>query len=225
MQKILVGLIGVAVFGGVLTMARTEPVKAPAPTIDATLAAAGAPIKKAVLAGGCFWGIELVYQHVLGVTNAVSGYAGGDAATANYEATGAGATRHAESVEISYDPARVTYGQLLQIFFSVAHDPTTLDRQGPDFGPQYRSAIFFRDAEQEKIARAYIAQLDRAGTFKSRIVTEVAKLPAFYPAEDYHQDFATLNPNHPYIVINDLPKLRNFKTLFPDLYTNGRQGL
>jgi len=192
-------------------------VKVPAPTVDATLAPPGSPIRKAVLAGGCFWGIELVYQHVRGVTNAVSGYAGGDAGTANYEAIGSGATGHAESVEISYDPSRVTYGQLLQIFFSVAHDPTTLDRQGPDYGPQYRSAIFFSDAEQEKIALAYIAQLDRAGAFKSPIVTKVTRLPAFYPAESYHQDYATRNPGNPYIVINDLPKLRSFKTLFPDL--------
>ena len=218
MTKTLLGLIGVAVLGGVLTtMARTDAVKVPAPTVDATLAAKGSPIRKAVLAGGCFWGIELVYQHMRGVTNAVSGYAGGDAATANYDAIGSGATAHAESVEISYDPSRLTYGQILQIFFSVAHDPTTLDRQGPDYGPQYRSAIFFNDAEQEKIALAYIAQLERAGTFKSRIVTKVTKLPAFYPAEDYHQDYATRNPGNPYIVINDLPKLRNFKALFPDL--------
>jgi peptide-methionine (S)-S-oxide reductase len=208
----------VAVIGGVLTtLARSEPVRLPAPAVDAALAAPGAPIRKAVLAGGCFWGIELVYQHVRGVTNAVSGYAGGDAATATYGAIGSGSTGHAESVEISYDPARLTYGQVLQVFFSVAHDPTTLDQQGPDYGSQYRSAIFFSDAEQEKIARAYIAQLDRAGTFKSPIVTEVAKLPAFYRAEDYHQDYATLNPGNPYIVISDLPKLRNFKTLFPEL--------
>ena len=218
MTKSLLALIGLAVLGGVLTtMARADAVKVPAPAVDAPLAAAGSSIKKAVIAGGCFWGIELVYQHVRGVTDSVSGYAGGSAATANYGAVGSGATEHAESVEISYDPARITYGQLLQIFFSVAHDPTTLDRQGPDYGPQYRSAIFFNDAEQEKIALAYIAQLDRAGAFKSRIVTQVTQLPAFYKAEDYHQDFATLNPSHPYIVINDLPKLRNFKALFPEL--------
>ena len=219
MRTTLLGLIGVAVIGGVLTtMARTDGVKLPPPAVDAALAAPGTPIRKAVLAGGCFWGIELVYQHARGVTNSVSGYAGGNAATANYEAVVSGSTGHAESVEISYDPSRVSYGQLLHIFFSVGHDPTTLDRQGPDYGPQYRSAIFFTDAEQEKIARAYIAQLDRAGTFKSRIVTQVTKLPAFYPAEDYHQDYATKNPTNPYIVINDLPKLRSFQALFPELY-------
>src|SRR5688500_1100788 len=204
MRTTLFGLIGVAILGSVLTtMARMDGVKLPAPAVDAALAAPGTPIRKAVLAGGCFWGIELVYQHVRGMTDAVSGYAGGNAATASYEAVVSGSTGHAESVEISYDPSRVTYGQLLHIFFSVGHDPTTLDRQGPDYGPQYRSAIFFTDAEQEKVARAYIAQLDRTGVFKSRIVTQVTKLPAFYRAEDYHQDYATQNPTHPYIVIND----------------------
>src|SRR5688572_9877388 len=219
MRSAALGLIGVAILGGVLTtMARTDAVKLPAPAVDAALAAPGTPIRKAVLAGGCFWGIEYVYDRVRGVTTALSGYAGGNAATANYEAVVTGGTGHAESVEISYDPARVSYGQLLHIFFSVGHDPTTLDRQGPDYGPQYRSAIFFTDTEQEKIARAYIAQLDRAGTFKGRIVTKVTKLPAFYRAEDYHQDYATQNPTNPYIVINDLPKLRNFQALFPELY-------
>ena len=219
MRTTLIGLIGVAVIGGVLTtMARTDGVKLPAPVVDAALASPGAPARKAVLAGGCFWGIELVYKHVRGVTRAVSGYAGGNAATANYEAIGTGSTGHAESVEISYDPSRVSYGQLLHIFFSVGHDPTTLDRQGPDYGPQYRSAIFFSDAEQEKIALAYIAQLGQTGTFKGPIVTKVTKLPAFYRAEDYHQDYAAQNPTNPYIVINDLPKLRNFQALFPDLY-------
>lgn len=218
MRSTLLGLVGGAIIVGVMTtMARTDAVKVPAPAVDAALAAAGTPIRKAVLAGGCFWGIELVYQHVRGVTNAVSGYAGGSAATAHYEAVGTGATGHAESVEISYDPARITYGQLLQIFFSVAHDPTTLNRQGPDYGSEYRSAIFFNDAEQEKIALAYIAQLDRAGVFKGPIVTQVTKLPAFYRAEDYHQDYATLNPGNPYILMNDLPKLKNFQALFPEL--------
>src|SRR5688500_212229 len=155
MRRTLLGLIGMAILGGVLTtMARTDGVKLPAPAIDAALAAPGSPIRKAVLAGGCFWGIELVYKHVRGVTKAVSGYAGGNAATANYEAVVTGSTGHAESVEISYDPSRVSYGQLLHVFFSVGHDPTTLDRQGPDYGSQYRSALFFSDAEQEKIALA-----------------------------------------------------------------------
>ena len=218
-SQVFVGLIGLAVLGGVLTtLPRAEGVKLPAPAVDAPLAKPGTPIRKAVLAGGCFWGIQLVYQHVRGVTGAVSGYAGGSAATANYEAVGTDTTGHAESVEVSYDPARISYGQLLQIFFSVGHDPTTLDRQGPDYGSQYRSVIFFTDADEEKIARAYIAQLDQAGLFKSPIVTKVIKLPAFYRAEDYHQDYATRNPDNPYILINDRPKLEHFKALFPDLY-------
>ncbi|MEO6221689.1 MAG: peptide-methionine (S)-S-oxide reductase MsrA [Vicinamibacterales bacterium] len=199
-------------------MTRADGVRLPAPVVDTALAQPGAPIRKAVVAGGCFWGIQLVYQHVRGVTTAVSGYAGGSAETANYEAVGTDTTGHAEAVEISYDPTRVTYGQLLHVLFSVGHDPTTLNRQGPDNGSQYRSVIFFTDAEQEKIARAYIAQLDQAGTFKHPIVTQVVKLPAFYRAEDYHQDYATLHPRDPYIAINDLPKLTNFRTLFSTLY-------
>jgi peptide-methionine (S)-S-oxide reductase len=219
MRKTLAGLVAIAVIAaGLTTVARTEAVKLPAPAVDAALSPAGAAIRKAVVAGGCFWGIQLVFQHVRGVSKAVSGYAGGNAATATYESVETGTTGHAESVEISYDPSRVTYGRLLQIFFSVGHDPTTLDRQGPDFGSQYRSVIFFTDAEQEKIARAYIAQLDRTGTFKSPIVTQVVKLPSFYRAEDYHQDYATLNPANPYIAINDLPKLKNVQALFPELY-------
>jgi peptide-methionine (S)-S-oxide reductase len=219
MRSAALGLIGIAVAGGVLTtMARTDAVKLPAPAVDAALAPLGTPTRKTVLAGGCFWGIQYVYQHVRGVTKAVSGYAGGTAAAANYEAVVSGTTGHAESVEIAYDPARLTYGQLLHIFFSVGHDPTTLDRQGPDHGSQYRSVIFFTDAEQEKIARAYIAQLDRTGAFRSPIVTQVTKLPAFYRAEDYHQDYAAKNPANPYIAINDLPKLVNFQKLFPDLF-------
>ena len=217
-SQLLLLLIGIAVLGVLTTTAGADGVKLPSPVVDAALATAGTPTRKAVLAGGCFWGIELVYQHVRGVTNAVSGYAGGGAATANYEAVGTGASGHAEAVEISYDPARLTYGQLLHIFFSVGHDPTTLDRQGPDYGSQYRSVIFFTDAEQEKIARAYISQLDQARAFKSPIVTQVTKLPAFYRAEDYHQDYATRNPANPYIVVNDQPKLLNFRTLFPKLY-------
>jgi peptide-methionine (S)-S-oxide reductase len=218
-MRTLLGLIGMTVIAALMTtMAQTEAVKLPAPAIDATLATPGTPIRKAVLAGGCFWGIQYVYQHVRGVTKAVSGYAGGSAATANYEAVGTNTTGHAESVEIVYDPARLTYGQLLHIFFSVGHDPTTLDRQGPDYGAQYRSVIFFSDAEQEQIARAYIAQLDRTGAFRSPIVTQVTKLPAFYRAEDYHQDYAAKNQANPYIALNDLPKLVNFQRLFPDMY-------
>ena len=198
-------------------MAREDAVKLPAPVVDAVLSPAGTPIAKAVLAGGCFWGIEYLFEHVRGVTKAVSGYAGGNASTATYDAIETGTTGHAESVEISYDPSKISYGRLLQIFFSVGHDPTTMDRQGPDQGPQYRSVVFFTDGEQEKIARAYIAQLDKAGVFNRPIVTQLTKLPAFYAAEAYHQDYAAQNLSNPYIVINDLPKLENFKTLFPEL--------
>jgi peptide-methionine (S)-S-oxide reductase len=220
MRNTILGLLAVAVLGAVLTPSgQADAVRLPAPAVDASLAPAGTPIQKAVLAGGCFWGIEHVYEHVRGVSKAVSGYAGGDSATATYEAIGTGRTGHAEAVEISYDPARISYGQLLHVFFSVGHDPTTLDRQGPDFGPQYRSAIFFTDAEQEKIARAYIAQLDQARAFGQKIVTQVVKLPAFYAAESYHQDYARRNPDNPYIRIHDLPKLVNFRSVFPTLYT------
>jgi peptide-methionine (S)-S-oxide reductase len=223
MRNWIIGLTSVvvlvAVFGlGLTRVARTESVTVPSPAVDAQLAASGSPNKVAVVAGGCFWGIQAVYQHVRGVKKAVSGYAGGAANTAHYEMVGTGRTGHAESVQIFYDPAVVSYGQLLRVFFSVAHDPTTLNRQGPDDGPQYRSAIFVQDAEQEKIARAYIAQLDQARVFRSPIVTDVTKLPAFYDAEDYHQDYATLHPRDSYIMINDAPKVANLQTLFPDLY-------
>jgi peptide-methionine (S)-S-oxide reductase len=203
---------------GLTLVARTEGVTLPPPAVDAPLAAPGAPSRTAVLSGGCFWGVQAVYQHVRGVTKAISGYAGGSASTAQYEVVSTGRTGHAESVQIAYDPARVTYGQLLRVFFSVAHDPTTLNRQGPDEGTQYRSAIFFQDADQERIARAYIAQLDQAHVFKNPIVTDVTKLPAFYEAEDYHQDYATLHRHDPYIVVNDAPKVANLRALFPDLY-------
>jgi peptide-methionine (S)-S-oxide reductase len=203
---------------GLTLVARTEGVTLPPPAVDAPLAAPGAPSRTAVLSGGCFWGVQAVYQHVRGVTKAISGYAGGSASTAQYEVVSTGRTGHAESVQIAYDPARVTYGQLLRVFFSVAHDPTTLNRQGPDEGTQYRSAIFFQDADQERIARAYIAELDQAHVFKHPIVTDVTKLPAFYEAEDYHQDYATLHPHDPYIMVNDAPKVANLRALFPDLY-------
>lgn len=203
---------------GLMTVSGSEGVVIPAPTEDAALAPAGAGNKTAVVAAGCFWGVQAVYQHVRGVTTAISGYAGGSASTAEYRTVGTGRTGHAESVEITYDPSRLTYGQLLRVFFSVAHNPTTLNRQGPDYGTQYRSAIFFKDAEQEQIARAYIAQLDAARVYDHGIVTEVTKLPGFYRAEDYHQDYATLHPSDMYIVINDAPKVANLQKLFPDLY-------
>jgi peptide-methionine (S)-S-oxide reductase len=171
-----------------------------------------------VLAGGCFWGVQGVFQHVKGVANAVSGYAGGEERLAEYEAVSTGETGHAESVQITYDAGQITYGQLLQIFFSVAHDPTQLNRQGPDHGPQYRSAIFPKTPEQRRIAEAYIAQLDEARVFKSKIVTRVEPGQTFYPAEDYHQDFLTLHPTHGYIVANDLPKIADLERLFPDRY-------
>ncbi|TIT02686.1 peptide-methionine (S)-S-oxide reductase MsrA [Mesorhizobium sp.] len=175
--------------------------------------------KKAIFAGGCFWGVQGVFQHVKGVTSAVSGYAGGDKDAAVYETVGTGRTGHAEAVEITYEPTEVTYGQLLQVYFSVAHNPTQLNYQGPDRGPQYRSTIFAESDAQKKIAESYIAQLDKAKVFPEPIVTTLETGKKFYPAEDYHQDFLTLNPTYPYIVYNDLPKVENLKTLFPDLYS------
>ncbi len=170
------------------------------------------------MAGGCFWGVQGVFQHVAGVKSAVSGYAGGSADTATYERVGTGRTGHAESIRVVYDPKTITYGRLLQIYFSVAHDPTELNRQGPDTGTQYRSTIFPADAEQERIARSYIDQLNRANTLGKPLATTVESLKAFYPAEAYHQDFLTLNPRYPYIVVNDLPKIENLKRLFPAVY-------
>ena len=172
----------------------------------------------AVLAGGCFWGVEAVFEHVRGVVSVASGYSGGNAETADYEQVNTGTTGHAEAVRITYDPSQVSYGELLRVFFSVAHDPTQKDRQGPDVGPQYRSAIFFADAEQERVARAYVAQLEKAKFFKGPIVTELAPLRAFYRAEEYHQDFAARNPTHPYIVHHDLPKVERLKAGLPELY-------
>lgn len=188
----------------------------PAPTVDEQPAAAASEV--ALLAGGCFWGIQGVFQHVQGVTSAVSGYAGGEADTAHYELVGSGDTGHAESVQVTYDPRKISYGKILQIYFSVAHDPTQLNYQGPDMGPQYRSTIFPMNDEQAKIAKAYIAQLDQAHVFSDTIVTTLEPGKAFYPAEDYHQDYLTLNPTSLYIVYNDLPKIENLKRIFPDLY-------
>ncbi len=169
-----------------------------------------------VLAGGCFWGVQAVFQHVKGVQQAVSGYAGGAKAVPTYEEVSSGRTGHAEAVQVKFDPREISYGQILKIFFSVAHDPTQLNRQGPDVGTQYRSAIFFTSDEQKKVAQAYMDQLGQAGVFKGKIVTQVAPLTAFYPAEAYHQDYATLHPTQPYIVFNDLPKVDNLKRLFAD---------
>lgn len=190
----------------------------PDPVLDAPLAQTKGQ-QTAVLAGGCFWGIQAVFQHVKGVTNVTSGYAGGAAETANYEEVSRGSSGHAESVKITYDPSQISYGRILKVFFSVAHNPTELNHQGPDSGTQYRSAIFYASDEQKRIAEAYIGQLDKAKAFSSPIVTQVAALKAFYPAEDYHQDYADNHPNNPYIVINDMPKVANLRRLFPELYT------
>lgn len=172
----------------------------------------------AVLAGGCFWGIEAVFEHVKGVTGVVSGYAGGEAKTAHYEMVSEGDTGHAESVRITYDPSQISYGQLLKVFFSVAHDPTELNRQGPDTGTQYRSAIFYANEEQQRVAQAYIDQLNKAKVFEQPIVTQVAALNGFYQAEAYHQDYAAHHPNDSYIKYNDLPKVANLRQQFPKLY-------
>jgi peptide-methionine (S)-S-oxide reductase len=188
----------------------------PAPAVDIPPREATSAV--VVLAGGCFWGVQGVFQHVKGVTSAVSGYAGGDRKTAEYETVSDGRTGHAESVQVTFDPRQITYGRLLQIFFSVVHDPTELNRQGPDTGTQYRSAIFPANAEQADVAKAYIAQLDQAHAFKKPIVTRIEPDRAFYQAEGYHQDFLTRNPTYPYIVVNDLPKVEDLKHLFPDLY-------
>jgi peptide-methionine (S)-S-oxide reductase len=186
----------------------------PAPTLDEP--AAQATSATIVLAGGCFWGVQGVFQHVAGVTSAVSGYAGGEQSTAQYEKVGSGRTGHAESVRVTYDPHKVTLGRLLQIYFSVAHDPTELDRQGPDVGPQYRSTIFPTSDAQAKVAKAYIEQLDQGKAFGAKIVTTIEPGRTFYPAEGYHQDYLTLHPSQPYIVFNDLPKVENLKRLFAD---------
>ncbi|SIT31958.1 peptide-methionine (S)-S-oxide reductase MsrA [Achromobacter sp. MFA1 R4] len=192
----------------------------PPPAADTTAAPAGqaATQEKAILAGGCFWGVQAVFQHVKGVSNAVSGYAGGQAATANYNAVSGGRSGHAEAVEITYDPRQISYGQLLQIYFSVAHDPTQLNRQGPDHGPQYRSAVFPANDSQRKVAEAYIAQLNKSGVYPKALATTLEPLQAFYPAEDYHQDYLVRNPNSLYIVINDVPKVENLAKTFPERY-------
>lgn len=206
----------------VLTLAFAAPTRAaedavviPAPAMDAAPASG---IQTAVIAGGCFWGVQGVFQHTAGVVNAVSGYAGGSKATADYQTVSTGRTGHAESVEIKFDPKKISYGKILQIYFSVAHDPTQLNRQGPDSGTQYRSAIFTTSDEQKKVAEAYIAQLDGAKVFSKPIVTKVGALEAFYPAEAYHQDYLTLHPTQPYIAYNDIPKVENLKKLFADNY-------
>jgi peptide-methionine (S)-S-oxide reductase len=193
-------------------MARTVP----PPAVDETAPASSSEV--AVLAGGCFWGVQGVFQHVDGVTAAVSGYAGGARDAAQYQTVSTGTTGHAESVQITFDPHRISYGRLLQIYFSVAHDPTELNRQGPDTGTQYRSAIFPQTPEQAHIAQSYVAQLNQAKVFPAAIVTTVEPGKAFYPAEAYHQDYLTLHPTQPYIAINDIPKVESLERLFPNFY-------
>ena len=191
----------------------------PDPALDAPLASAKGE-QKAVLAGGCFWGVEAVFEHVKGVADVRSGYAGGSATAASYRKVSTGDTGHAESVQITYDPSQITYGQLLKVFFAVAHDPTQLNRQGPDTGTQYRSAIFYINEEQKRIAQAYIEQLDKAKVFGRPLVTQVAALQAFNEAESYHQNYLANHPNEPYIVFNDLPKIENLRKQFPGLYVS-----
>ena len=198
------------------TLAAEDPVKIPAPAVDVQ---SSDGLQTAVLAGGCFWGVQGVFQHTTGVVSAVSGYVGGSKMTANYTAVSTGTTGHAETVQIKFDPKKVSYGKLLQIFFSVAHDPTQLNRQGPDTGTQYRSEIFATSGEQQKVAEAYIAQLEGTHAYGKPIVTKVSAFGEFFPAETYHQDYLTLHPNQPYIAFNDLPKIANLKKLFAENYS------
>jgi peptide-methionine (S)-S-oxide reductase len=217
-RRTLLGLAAASVIGQCSAFsfgAVEEAVIIPAPTLDEITQAHS---ETAVFAGGCFWGVQGVFQHVKGVKNAVSGYAGGAADTAQYERVSNGDTGHAEAVEVTFDPAQISYGSLLQIYFSVAHNPTELNRQGPDRGTQYRSALFLKSAEQQRVAQAYIAQLDAAHSFNKPIVTKLETYNGFYPAEEEHQDFLTEHPTYPYIVINDLPKVSQLKQLYPDRY-------
>ena len=212
-------MLFIVTVAGVTAYAGDKPTAAlPNPVLDAPIAATKGE-QTAVLAGGCFWGVQAVFQHVKGVITATSGYSGGRAKTAEYELVSTGETGHAESVKITYDPSQITYGQLLRVFFSVAHDPTQLNRQGPDTGSQYRSAIFYNTDDQRRIAEAYIAQLEKTKVFPRPIVTQVIQLKAFYPAEAYHQDYAAHHPDNPYIVYNDAPKVAHLRQQFPDLYT------
>ena len=217
-SSVLVAALTALVFSTSSVLAANSNIsRIPAPALDETPKPEAAR-EVAILAGGCFWGVQGVFQHVKGVTSAVSGYAGGSAPSAQYETVSTGTTGHAESVRVTFDPRTISYAQILQIYFSVAHDGTELNRQGPDLGTQYRSAIFPVDAEQTKIAEAYIDQLNQAHAFRRPIVTKIEPGHAFYPAEGYHQDFLARNPTYPYIAINDLPKVGNLKRLFPEFY-------
>ena len=220
MRFALLGLLIAALAGVFLrnNVAASEAATTlPKPVLDDSLAASPGQ-QTVVFAGGCFWGVQAVFQHVKGVISATSGYSGGAKSTAEYEIVSTGTTNHAESVKVVFDPSKVTFGQLLQVFFSVAHDPTQLNHQGPDEGTQYRSVIFYSTDQQKKIIDAYIAQLDQANIFKKKIVTQVVQLKAFYPAEGYHQNYATLHPDNPYIAHYDLPKLSNLQQMYPQLY-------
>ena len=220
MHRVLFHVFAISCIATVLACnVASATVALPDPLVDESLASTKGT-RTAILAGGCFWGIQAVFSHVKGVLDVKAGYAGGSADSAQYEIVSSGRTGHAESVRIKYDPSQITFGQILKVFFSVAHDPTQLNRQGPDTGTQYRSAIFCANAEQKRIAKAYIDQLDQAKLFHRRIVTEVSTESSFYQAEDYHQDYAVHHPNEPYIVINDLPKVANLRKQFPDLYVS-----
>jgi len=221
MFQSLFRILAVAFIGSTLacsTATASPAVAIPDPVVDAPLATAKGR-QTAVLAGGCFWGVEAVFEHVKGVSSVTSGYSGGTAKTANYDLVSAGRSAHAESVRITYDPSVISFGQILKVFFSVAHNPTELNRQGPDTGTQYRSAIFYANVEQQRIARAYIEQLNKAQVFARPIVTQIAP-DSFYEAEAYHQDYAAQHPDQPYIVHHDLPKVENLRKLFPALYTS-----
>jgi peptide-methionine (S)-S-oxide reductase len=230
MRKVsLVSLVAIALVGSISYMVLSKPavnssasltaVTFPNPTTDIPASTVRGE-QTIVLAGGCFWGMEAVFEHLKGVSQVVSGFSGGSAATANYETVSTGQTEHAESVKITYDPSQISYGQLLKVFFAVAHDPTQLNRQGPDSGAQYRSAIFFANQPQKQVAQAYIKQLNQGHLFSQPIATQLAPLNEFYAAEDYHQDFIAHHPNYPYVVINDLPKLNQLKQQFAALYRN-----
>lgn len=216
LSRYLVGSLSIILLTAALA-GRASQTRIPDPTTDTSISMAKGK-QTAVFAGGCFWGVEAVFEHLKGVSAVVSGYSGGNEATANYELVSAGESEHAEAVEITYDPSQISYGQLLKIYFAVAHDPTELNRQGPDEGTQYRSAIFFTNDEQKQVASAYIQQLNQAQVFSNPIVTQLVPLTAFYAAEDYHQDFVARNPNYPYVVAHDLPKLSQLREQFPDLY-------
>ena len=223
MSRFLSGFVAVFLVGATAgcNAATATPTNAiPNPVIDAPLATAKGE-QTAVIAGGCFWGVQAVFQHVKGVIAVTSGYSGGAADTAHYEMVGEGNTGHAESVRIVYDPSQISYGQLLKVFFAVVHDPTELNRQGPDTGTQYRSAIFYSDEPQKRIAQAYVEQLNKAKVFRQSIVTQVVALKAFYEAEGYHQDYLINHPDDPYIVINDVPKVENLRKHYGDLYVSG----